>query len=176
MKFLTGIGLGLLLSAGFVVGVSQGASAPELPIVSVATVLETTTTTTTTTTIAPDDDAKCPQWWNVAISAGWEQDDLRDLDEVLWRESRCDPTQVNASDPNTVDGVKGSVGLTQVNVFWVQGTKYYPNGYLQTVSIVSGVRDLFDPFLNLRAAKAIFDYGKARGGCGWQAWAWKGCH
>lgn len=173
MRFLAGLAMGLVMSVSVAVGISSGAGAPAL-------VVPTTTTTTTvaaitTTTIAADADARCPQWWNVAVSAGWEQDDLRDLDEVLWRESRCDASQVNASDPNTVDGVKGSVGLTQVNVFWVQGTRWYPNGYLQTVSVVSGVQDLFDPFLNLRAAKAIFDYDRGEGGCGWRAWAWKGC-
>ena len=171
MRFLAGLAMGLMLSVGVAVGSSSGAGAPAM----IATTTTSTTSTTTTTTIAADVDARCPQWWNVAIAAGWEQNDLRDLDAVLWRESRCDPTQVNSDDPNIVDGVKGSVGLTQVNVFWVQATKWYPKGYLQTVSVVSGVQDLFDPFLNLRAAKAIFDYDKGEGGCGWRAWAWKGC-
>lgn len=172
MRFLAGLAMGLVMSVSVAVGISSGAGAPALDVPTTTT---STTVAATTTTIAADDDARCPQWWNVAVSAGWEQNDLRDLDEVLWRESRCDASQVNASDPNIVDGVKGSVGLTQVNVFWVQGTKWYPNGYLQTVSVVSGVQDLFDPFLNLRAAKAIFDYDRGEGGCGWRAWAWKGC-
>jgi hypothetical protein len=172
MRFLAGLAMGWIMAVGVAVGVSSGAVAPAMMT---ATTTTSTTVAATTTTVVADGDARCPQWWNVAVSSGWEQDDLRDLDEVLWRESRCDPSQVNTDDPNIVDGVKGSVGLTQVNVFWVQGTKWYPNGYLQTVSVVSGVQDLFDPFLNLRAAKAIFDYDRGEGRCGWSAWAWKGC-
>jgi hypothetical protein len=173
MKFLAGMVLAGLVSVGFAVGASSKAVAP---IVVAAPIVETTTTTTTTVVpLVVDADAKCGQWWSVAIASGWDEIDLRDLDEVLFRESRCDASQVNASDPNTVDGVKGSVGLAQINVFWVQPTKWYPKGYLQTHTIVSGAHDLFDPFLNLRAAKAVFDYDRSEGRCGWSAWAWKGC-
>jgi len=178
MKFLAGLFLVSVISFGVAVGASSGASAPA--IISTTTVSDTVSVVSAipiqaTAPIAIDVDARCPQWWSVAVAAGWDEKDLHDLDAVMFRESRCDASQVNDTDPNTVDGVKGSVGLTQINVFWVQGTKWYPNGYLQTVSVVSGVRDLFDPFLNLRAAKAVFDYGVAENGCGWAAWAWKGC-
>jgi hypothetical protein len=174
MKFFAGVMFGLVGAFGVVAGVSQGAYAPPPPLLAAVSVApETTTTTTSTVAVAAD--ARCPQWWDTAVAAGWDAADLADLDAVLWRESRCDETQNNSSDPNTVDGITGSVGLAQVNVFWVQGTKWYPNGYLQTVSVVSGAHDLYDPFLNLRAAKAIFDYDKGEGRCGWSAWAWKGC-
>ncbi len=123
-----------------------------------------------------DANAKCGQWWQTAIDAGWKREHLRDLDRVMFRESRCDPSQHNASDPNTVDGVKGSLSLTQINVFWVQSTRYYPQGYLQSLNIgINNVNDLRDPYLNLVAALAVFNYGEQQHGCGWQAWAWKGC-
>lgn len=173
MKFVAGLFFVFVLSAGVAVGSSSGALAP-----SVAKPVATTVTTTTTTTVATlvvDPDAMCGEWWSLAVAAGWEEKDLRDLDVVLWRESRCDATQVNVDDPNTVDGVKGSVGLMQINVFWVQKTKFFPLGYLQTVSVVRDSGDLFDPFLNLRAGKAVFDYGVEANDCGWSAWAWKGC-
>jgi hypothetical protein len=173
MKFLAGAMIAMMGAFGLVAGVSQGAYAPQPPLVAAVTVAPETTTTTSTVAVAAD--ARCPQWWDTAVAAGWEQEQLSDLDGVLWRESRCDEKQTNTSDPNIVDGVKGSVGLAQVNVFWVQATKWYPNGYLQTVSVVSGAHDLYDPFLNLRAAKAIFDYDRGEGRCGWSAWAWKGC-
>lgn len=173
MKFLAGLFFAFTASFLVALGATSQAVAPMIDVPE--TVSTSANTTTTVASLMPDDDAKCGQWWSVAVAAGWDEKDLRDLDAVMFRESRCDATQVNASDPNTVDGVKGSVGLTQINVFWVQQTKWYPNGYLQTVSVVSGVQDLFDPFLNLRAAKAVFDYGIAENGCGWAAWAWKGC-
>lgn len=179
MKFLAGLFFATMTSFLIALGATSQAIAP-MPTVpqSVGVPAKTIATTTTTTTVAPlvvDADAKCGQWWSLAVAAGWDEKDLRDLDGVMFRESRCDATQVNRKDPNIVDGVKGSVGLTQINVFWVQRTRWYPMGYLQTVSIVSGVQDLFDPFLNLRAAKSVFDYGVAENGCGWAAWAWKGC-
>lgn len=178
MKFLAGLFFATMTSFVVALGATSQAVAPMPTVAEVVSVSANTIATTTTTTVAPlvvDADAKCGQWWSVAVAAGWDEKDLRDLDAVMWRESRCDATQVNRNDPNRVDGVKGSVGLTQINVFWVQRTRWYPNGYLQTVSIVSGVQDLFDPFLNLRAAKSVFDYGVAENGCGWAAWAWKGC-
>lgn len=178
MKFLAGLFFATMTSFLVALGATSQAVAPMPTVAEVVSVSANTIATTTTTTVAPlvvDADAKCGQWWSVAVAAGWDEKDLRDLDAVMWRESRCDATQVNRNDPNKVDGVKGSVGLTQINVFWVQGTRWYPNGYLQTVTIISGVQDLFDPFLNLRAAKAIFDYDRGEGGCGWRAWAWKGC-
>lgn len=171
MKLVAGLFFAGLLTVGVAVGGSSDAQAP-------APMIATTTTSTSAIVVAPlgvDADAKCGQWWSVAVAAGWEEKDLRDLDDVLWRESRCDATQVNANDPNTVDGVKGSVGLMQINVFWVQQTKFFPLGYLQTVSVVRDSKDLFDPLLNLRAGKAVFDYGLEANGCGWSAWAWKGC-
>lgn len=126
--------------------------------------------------VSVDADAKCGQWWQTAIDAGWKREHLRDLDRVMFRESRCDPLQHNMKDPNTVDGVKGSLSLTQINVFWVQSTKYYPQGYLQSLNIgINNVNDLRDPFLNLVAALAVFNYGEQHHDCGWQAWAWKGC-
>ncbi len=173
MKLLAGMFLATLVSFGVAVGATSKAVAPMDTVPT--TVVVADTTTTTVAALMVDADAKCGQWWATAVAAGWAQEDLRDLDGVMFRESRCDASQVNASDPNTVDGVTGSVGLAQINVFWVQATKWYPNGYLQTHTIVSGAQDLFDPFLNLRAAKAVFDYDRSEGRCGWSAWAWKGC-
>jgi hypothetical protein len=178
MKFLAGLFFATMTSFLIALGATSQAIAP-MPTVPQSVIVSSKrvapTTTTTVASLVVDADAKCGQWWSVAVAAGWDEKDLRDLDGVLWRESRCDPTQTNSDDPNIVDGVKGSVGLAQVNVFWVQATKWYPLGYLQTVTIVSGAHDLYDPFLNLRAAKAIFDYDRGEGRCGWSAWAWKGC-
>jgi hypothetical protein len=93
------------------------------------------------------------------------------LDYVLWRESRCDATAHNTT--LNRDG-SADLGLTQVNDrSWCLPTRYYPNGYLQTVGVLStvGCEQLFDPTLNLRAAKAIFDYAQEKNGNGWQPWS-----
>lgn len=114
--------------------------------------------------------AKCPQWWQTAIDAGWAIKELPTLDMIMFRESRCLPKSQNVSDPNTVDGIKGSLGLTQLNAFWVQNTTYYPKGYLQTQGVVNNIRDLYDPYLNLLSALEVWQYGKDKHGCGWYAW------
>ena len=115
--------------------------------------------------------AKCPQWWQTAVDAGWAIRELPTLDMIMFRESRCLPKALNSQDPNTVDGIKGSLGLVQLNAFWVQSTTYYPKGYLQTQNAVNNIRDLYDPYLNLLSALEVWKYGQDRHGCGWYAWA-----
>jgi hypothetical protein len=127
-------------------------------------------TTSTTSLPQPPATARCPQWWGLAREAGWTDDLLPTLDYVMWRESRCDPTQHNTT--LNADG-STDVGLTQINDrSWCLGTKWYPKGYLQTIGVLStvGCEQLFDPYPNLLAAKAIHDYAQETNGNGWQPW------
>jgi hypothetical protein len=121
-----------------------------------------------TTTIPAD--ARCPQWWGMAQEAGWTIDLLPTLDYVMWRESRCDPTQHNT----TLNRDKSSdIGLTQINDrSWCLPTRWYPGGYLQTVGVLPtvGCEQLFDPYTNLKAAKALYDYSEQTNGNGWEPW------
>jgi hypothetical protein len=55
--------------------------------------------------------AKCPEIWNRLRDAGWLEKDVIKADQIVWRESRCIATAHNKKDPNTVQGVKGSLGL-----------------------------------------------------------------
>ena len=115
--------------------------------------------------------AKCGQFWNQLRDAGWLEKDVVKADAIMWRESRCLASAHNKNDPNTVQGVKGSLGLFQINLFWIQRTSYYPKGYLQTVlnrEIVP--TDLFDIALTIDAAQALIRYDRAQGNCGWSAW------
>lgn len=116
-------------------------------------------------------DAKCPDLWAVLRKAGWEEKDVKIADRIVWRESRCIPTAHNKKDPNTVRGVKGSLGLFQINLFWMSKTRWYPNGYLQTVLGRELVpTDLFDVDVSVAAAGALIAYDRRLGGCGWSAW------
>ena len=117
MKFLAGLFCATMTSFLIALGATSQAIAPMLTVAEVVSVSANTIATTTTTTVASlvvDADAKCGQWWSVAVAAGWDENDLRDLDGVLFRESRCDATQVNASDPNTVDEFNGEVSSSQL--------------------------------------------------------------
>ena len=118
--------------------------------------------------------AKCPEIWNRLRDAGWLEKDVVKADQIVWRESRCIATAHNKQDPNTVQGVKGSLGLFQINLFWVQRTTYYPRGYLQTVLDRELMpTDLFDVDVTIAAAQALIRYDRAQGKCGWSAWV--GC-
>ena len=115
--------------------------------------------------------AKCPELWNRLRDAGWLEKDVVKADQIVWRESRCIATAHNKNDPNTVQGVKGSLGLFQINLFWVQRTTYYPRGYLQTVlNREISPTDLFDVDVTIASAQALIRYDRAQGKCGWSAW------
>lgn len=120
--------------------------------------------------------ALCGEWWQPLRDSGWKEKDVRMADFIIHRESRCNTLAHNKKDPVTIAGVKGSLGLFQINLFWISKTTAYPNGFLQTVLQRDLVpSDLFDPQTNMDAAAAIVKYNRGLGGCGWAAWAWKGC-
>ena len=123
-----------------------------------------------TTLPPPPADARCPQWWPLARQAGWLDDQLPMLDKVMWKESNCQPHVHNTT--LNKDG-SSDIGLTQVNDWsWCLPTRWYPKGYLQTIGVLStvGCNELFDPYINLLAAKAIHDYALEHNGNGWQPW------
>jgi len=70
------------------------------------------------------------------------------------------PDAFNPSDPNN-----GSYGIMQINGFWCQPSRYWPNGYLQAYGLLTECTDLYDRETNLRAALAIYRYSN-----GWRAW------
>ena len=140
------------------------------PVTALRTLPIASQTPSTTTTLPVPADALCPQWWGLAVDAGWTEDLLPTLDYLLWKESRCDHTQHNTT--RNRDG-STDIGLTQINDrSWCLGTRWYPRGYLQTIGVLPtvGCEQLFDPYLNLISAKAIYDYALQHNGHGWQPW------
>lgn len=112
--------------------------------------------------------ALCPQWWETAIKAGWTNKQLPTLDFIISRESRC-VTQAH----NTTLNQDGSedLGLTQINdKSWCKPNRYNPVGYLQSLGIIDYCEQLFDPYTNLKAAKAIYDYSEKTNGNGFKPW------
>jgi hypothetical protein len=102
-------------------------------------------------------DAKCPQWWDMAIQQGWSKQQLPKLDKIMYRESRCSLYAINREDP-----MRGSWGLMQVNGFWVD--------YLSSRGVLKRLRDLQDPSINLRSALSIYNYAHTKHGNGWGPW------
>jgi len=124
----------------------------------------TTTTTTTTAVVLPQ--GFCPDVTATAFALGWRYDDLDELDYVVWRESRCLSHVFYRKDPNG-----GSRGLTQINGYWCQPSRYSDYGWLQDQRLLSSCDDLYNPIVNLLAAQAIFNYSAANNGNGWGPWA-----
>ena len=137
------------------------------PAATSTTFTQPTTTTTSAVGIAH---VRCGEWWGLAQEAGWHADSMPVLDYVMWRESRCLPNEHNTE--LNEDG-STDLGLTQINDWsWCLPTRWYPDGYLQTIGVLTtvGCKQLFDPATNLKAAKAIYDYSEEQTGNGWQPW------
>ena len=116
----------------------------------------------TTLTTQPDaPKTLCEQVFDTAKAIGWPTDQLGMVVAIAQRESRCQPDAFNPKDPNG-----GSYGIMQINGFWCQPSRYWPNGYLQAYGLLTSCADLYDRETNLRAALAIYQYSN-----GWRAWS-----
>lgn len=105
----------------------------------------------------------CPQWMKLALSVGFKRSDLPKLDAIINRESHCAPSAVGLN--KRADGSVWSrdLGLTQVNDYsWVT--------YLRNKGIIKASTDLLHPRINLRAAKALYDYSVDHGLSPWHQW------
>jgi hypothetical protein len=104
---------------------------------------------------------KCPQYETTILSVGFTRAELPVMDAIIYRESRCLSYVVN----RTLNKDKSyDYGLTQINGrSWCEPTRYYPNGYLQTVGVLDECDDLLNPVINLEAAFALYTYSKGFG-------------
>lgn len=69
--------------------------------------------------VGPTEDQRCPDYEGAMAMHGlpYEQ-----FSYVAWRESRCDPTQINSDDPNG-----GSFGLLQINAIHLKDIEVRPH-------------------------------------------------
>lgn len=103
---------------------------------------------------------RCPQFEQLAIDAGFPKNSIQIVSYLMWKESRCVPTAVNAKDPSG-----GSRGLLQINLSWTE--------YLTEHGIITKQDDLLDPATNLKAGFYVFTYSivHARYSYGWKPWS-----
>lgn len=87
--------------------------------------------------------SNCPQWYDEALSAGFTASQWRQLDHIMYRESRCQQTAHNPS---------GASGLVQIMPMWAR-----PCGVTRAA--------LFSGRINLGCAHHILQTQ------GWSAWA-----
>jgi len=147
----------------------------------------TTTSTTTTTTVSPPPpftlppltfEPLCPNLIGPARAAGFPEHELKHLDYLGWRESRCDidhGTGLPRCAHNADDPAGGSFGAWQINASWAKSNRYNPDpaGYLGALGILNETLDLCDWNTNAKAAKALYDYSLDRHGYDKRWWQWK---
>lgn len=109
---------------------------------------------------------RCGEYYHLAMAVGWPADQWPKISKVMYRESRCNTTSFNRTDPNG-----GSRGLMQVNGFWCRPNKYTKQGWLQDKGVLSSCEDLFNAETNLRASLHMWLYSQDKNGCGWRPWA-----
>lgn len=134
-------------------------TAPSSTVASTSTTVPASTTTVTLPA-EPDPagiaDALCPEMWRTALAVGFTEDDLPDLDRIVWAESRCDPTVVSPT---------RDYGLAQIN--WAA------HGHRLTAEGVTREM-LLEPWINLAQALWIAQYAEEHYGCRWQPWYMSG--
>jgi len=133
-------------------------SVTTVPVVTTAPVPQTTLAPTTTmpdlsgvdwTALAREQYGKCGEWHDLAISVGWPEEEWKHLQQVIYRESRCQADAWNGADG----------GLTQINQIH---TKWLSDmGW-------SHPEDMFNPEKNLTFAFRLWETS------GWKPWRFSG--
>jgi hypothetical protein len=98
------------------------------------------------------DGQSCPGWMDLAREVGWPETELPMVGAVTYFESRC---RMDVRGDNGVSWTAFQIHTKS----WCLPSKYYPNGYLQTIGLVSTCDNLLDPPTAARAALAIWEYG-----------------
>jgi len=124
---------------------------PEVALKSTSSVV-----VTTTSVVLPS--GRCSEWYGVALEAGWPEDSLNKLGNVIFKESSCIADIANKT---------YSYGLTQIE--WSAH-----EGWLASEFGITEREELYDPYVNLLVAKWLFDYAERNYGCGWQPWYMSG--
>ena len=127
-------------------------------VVTTVPVPETTSAPTTTmpdlsgvdwVALAREQHGKCGEWHALAISVGWPEEEWKHLQQVIYRESRCQADAWNGADG----------GLTQINQIhseWLSDMGW------------SHPQDMFNPEYNLTFAFRLWETS------GWKPWRFSG--
>lgn len=102
--------------------------------------------------------SECQQVARYTLAAGLPANQIAKALNVAWRESRCQHVR------NTTDANGGSHGWYQINGFWCQPSRYYPQGWLQSKGILETCHDLYLPEVQAAAMVAIWKNS------GWNPW------
>lgn len=105
--------------------------------------------------LALPDGTPCAEWAPLALSVGWPIEELPNLLDEMWQESRC----INII-PGDARWNGGDHGLMQINTVWKD-----------EVERLFGSWDrIDDPEVNLAMALEIWRWHDANRDCGWGPW------
>jgi hypothetical protein len=105
------------------------------------------------TLIAPD--TPCQEWAPLALEVGWPADELVNVLEEMWQESRC--LNIIPGDPRWNGG---DHGLMQINTVWKEEVEH----------LFGSWERIDDPAVNLAMALEIWRWHDAHRSCGWEPW------
>ena len=105
------------------------------------------------TLIAPD--TPCQEWAPLALEVGWPADELVNVLEEMWQESRCQ--NIIPGDPRWNGG---DHGLMQINEVWAN----------ETADLFGSWERIDEPAVNLAMALEIWRWHEINRGCGWSPW------
>jgi hypothetical protein len=131
-----------------------------MPVPSAPTTTQATTTTTAhdimqadLEQLALDPSVPCQEWATLALEVGWPPEELQNLLEEIWSESRCQAGIINQSSPDH--------GLLQLNSVWRDEFEAQFGPW----------EKVLDPRLNLAMGLEIWRWHDHHRGCGWGPWS-----
>ncbi len=104
--------------------------------------------------IAPE--TPCQEWAALALEVGWPADELVNVLQEMWQESRC----LNII-PGHPKWNGGDYGPMQINEVWSN----------ETADLFGSWDMIQDPRVNLAMALEIWRWHEHHRGCGWQPWS-----
>jgi hypothetical protein len=103
--------------------------------------------------LALDESVPCREWAPLALEVGWPPEELENLLEEIWSESRCQASIINKTSPDH--------GLLQLNLVWRDEFERYFGPW----------ELVLDPRLNLAMGLEIWRWHDYHRGCGWEPWS-----
>jgi hypothetical protein len=104
--------------------------------------------------------AKCVQWIDTALEAGWQPEELPRLMRIMFRESRCLPDACGETDSPHIRKCR-DWGLMQIN-------DYSWKRIIREMGI--SIEQMHDPYWNLWFARWLYEYSLERNDDGWVPW------
>ena len=143
-------------------GNADGSGAPQTTTTTnagtvVLTSIVQTTTTTTTTEVPLQFDAgdlidearnthgQCGEWYETAMSVGWQPNEWDRLSAIMFRESRCQPDACSKSTSGLRCRDAGLLQVNQIHTKFLNDLGYdFPDSMLDPILILTFARRLYE--------------------------------